>query len=74
MVLLLWMKGHYSQALGESARLHAFLLFSFVGDTDKLLHIQIEDSLEANITPFLRHLCHFIGKGHSSTRPQLACA
>eukprot|EP00069_Balaena_mysticetus_P004559 bmy_17497T0 len=32
----------------------------FVGDADKLLHIQIEDSLEANITPFLRHLCHFI--------------
>ncbi|KAB0405722.1 hypothetical protein E2I00_008435, partial [Balaenoptera physalus] len=32
----------------------------FVGDSDKLLHIQIEDSLEANITPFLRHLCHFI--------------
>nr|XP_010970631.1 serine/threonine/tyrosine-interacting-like protein 1 isoform X1 [Camelus bactrianus]XP_010970632.1 serine/threonine/tyrosine-interacting-like protein 1 isoform X1 [Camelus bactrianus]XP_010970633.1 serine/threonine/tyrosine-interacting-like protein 1 isoform X1 [Camelus bactrianus] len=32
----------------------------FVGDADKLLHIQIEDSLEANISPFLRHLCHFI--------------
>ncbi|XP_057605049.1 serine/threonine/tyrosine-interacting-like protein 1 isoform X3 [Hippopotamus amphibius kiboko] len=32
----------------------------FVGDSDKLLHIQIEDSLEANITPFLRHICHFI--------------
>ncbi|XP_033695803.1 serine/threonine/tyrosine-interacting-like protein 1 isoform X4 [Tursiops truncatus] len=32
----------------------------FAGDADKLLHIQIEDSLEANITPFLRHLCHFI--------------
>ncbi|XP_022444332.1 serine/threonine/tyrosine-interacting-like protein 1 [Delphinapterus leucas] len=38
----------------------AFLPFSFAGDADKLLHIQIEDSLEANITPFLRHLCHFI--------------
>ncbi|XP_004385996.1 serine/threonine/tyrosine-interacting-like protein 1 [Trichechus manatus latirostris] len=32
----------------------------FVGDSDKLLHIQVEDSLEANISPFLRHLCHFI--------------
>ncbi|XP_054445732.1 serine/threonine/tyrosine-interacting-like protein 1 isoform X2 [Pteronotus mesoamericanus] len=32
----------------------------FVGDADKLLHIQIEDSLQANIFPFLRHLCHFI--------------
>ncbi|XP_039705266.1 serine/threonine/tyrosine-interacting-like protein 1 isoform X1 [Pteropus medius] len=32
----------------------------FVGNTDKLLHIQIEDSPEANIFPFLRHLCHFI--------------
>lgn len=40
----------------------AFLLFSFVGDADKLLHIPIEDSPEANISPFLRHLCHFIGK------------
>ncbi|XP_006088354.1 LOW QUALITY PROTEIN: serine/threonine/tyrosine-interacting-like protein 1 [Myotis lucifugus] len=33
---------------------------SFVGDADKLLHIQIEDSPEAFIFPFLRHLCHFI--------------
>ncbi|XP_011369847.1 serine/threonine/tyrosine-interacting-like protein 1 [Pteropus vampyrus] len=32
----------------------------FVGNSDKLLHIQIEDSPEANIFPFLRHLCHFI--------------
>ncbi|XP_045427130.1 serine/threonine/tyrosine-interacting-like protein 1 isoform X4 [Pipistrellus kuhlii] len=32
----------------------------FAGDADKLLHIQIEDSLEAFISPFLRHLCHFI--------------
>lgn len=32
----------------------------FVGDADKLLHIQIEDSVEANISPFLRHICHFI--------------
>ncbi|XP_028001114.2 serine/threonine/tyrosine-interacting-like protein 1 isoform X2 [Eptesicus fuscus] len=32
----------------------------FVGNADKLLHIQIEDSLEAIISPFLRHLCHFI--------------
>lgn len=32
----------------------------FVGDVDRLLHIQIEDTLEANISPFLRHLCHFI--------------
>lgn len=52
----------------------AFLLFSFVGDADKLLHIWIEDSLEANISPFLRHLCHFIGKEHSLTRQQLAYA
>ncbi|XP_066130601.1 serine/threonine/tyrosine-interacting-like protein 1 [Saccopteryx bilineata] len=33
----------------------------FVDDADRLLHIQIEDSLEADISPFLRHLCHFIG-------------
>ncbi|KAM5328423.1 serine/threonine/tyrosine-interacting-like protein 1 [Glossophaga mutica] len=32
----------------------------FVGDSGKLLHIQIEDSMQANIFPFLRHLCHFI--------------
>lgn len=32
----------------------------FLGDADKLLHIQIEDSLEAKISPFLRHICHFI--------------
>ncbi|KAG8509883.1 Serine/threonine/tyrosine-interacting-like protein 1 [Galemys pyrenaicus] len=32
----------------------------FQGDADKLLHIPIEDSQEANISPFLRHLCHFI--------------
>ncbi|XP_062947225.1 serine/threonine/tyrosine-interacting-like protein 1 isoform X2 [Cynocephalus volans] len=32
----------------------------FVGDPDRLLHIQIEDSSEARISPFLRHLCHFI--------------
>lgn len=32
----------------------------FKGDADKLLHIKIEDSPEANISPFLRHLCHFI--------------
>nr|KAF6491153.1 serine/threonine/tyrosine interacting like 1 [Molossus molossus] len=32
----------------------------FVDDADKLLHIWIEDSLEASIFPFLRHLCHFI--------------
>uniref|UniRef100_A0A2K5D0V9 Serine/threonine/tyrosine interacting like 1 n=1 Tax=Aotus nancymaae TaxID=37293 RepID=A0A2K5D0V9_AOTNA len=34
---------------------------SFAGEADKLLHIQIEDSPEAQILPFLRHLCHFIG-------------
>ncbi|XP_006155698.1 serine/threonine/tyrosine-interacting-like protein 1 [Tupaia chinensis] len=33
----------------------------FLDDPDKLLHIKIEDSLEASISPFLRHLCHFIG-------------
>ncbi|XP_006859895.1 PREDICTED: serine/threonine/tyrosine-interacting-like protein 1 [Chrysochloris asiatica] len=32
----------------------------FVDNSDKLLHIQVEDSLEANLSPFLRHLCHFI--------------
>ncbi|XP_017388950.1 serine/threonine/tyrosine-interacting-like protein 1 isoform X5 [Cebus imitator] len=31
----------------------------FAGEADKLLHIQIEDSPEAQILPFLRHLCHF---------------
>ncbi|XP_011931858.1 PREDICTED: serine/threonine/tyrosine-interacting-like protein 1 isoform X1 [Cercocebus atys] len=32
----------------------------FAGDPDRLLHIQIEDSPEAQILPFLRHMCHFI--------------
>ncbi|XP_024105389.2 serine/threonine/tyrosine-interacting-like protein 1 isoform X5 [Pongo pygmaeus] len=32
----------------------------FAGDADKLLHIRIEDSPEAQILPFLRHMCHFI--------------
>ncbi|XP_053413475.1 serine/threonine/tyrosine-interacting-like protein 1 isoform X2 [Nycticebus coucang] len=32
----------------------------FAGDPDNLLHVQIEDSPEANIFPFFRHLCHFI--------------
>ncbi|XP_008056229.1 serine/threonine/tyrosine-interacting-like protein 1 [Carlito syrichta] len=32
----------------------------FAGDPDKLLHIPIEDSPEAKISPYLRHLCHFI--------------
>nr|XP_055196927.1 serine/threonine/tyrosine-interacting-like protein 1 isoform X3 [Nyctereutes procyonoides] len=32
----------------------------FINDDDNLLHIKIEDSLEANIFPFLRHLCHFL--------------
>ncbi|XP_026371822.1 serine/threonine/tyrosine-interacting-like protein 1 isoform X2 [Ursus arctos] len=32
----------------------------FIDDKDKLLHIKIEDSPEANISPFLRHLCHFL--------------
>ncbi|XP_012925967.1 serine/threonine/tyrosine-interacting-like protein 1 isoform X4 [Heterocephalus glaber] len=33
----------------------------FVDDPDRLLHIQIEDSSESKILPFLRYLCHFIG-------------
>nr|XP_008016576.1 serine/threonine/tyrosine-interacting-like protein 1 isoform X4 [Chlorocebus sabaeus] len=33
----------------------------FAGDPDRLLHIQIEDSPEAQILPFLRRTCHFIG-------------
>ncbi|XP_032110907.1 serine/threonine/tyrosine-interacting-like protein 1 isoform X6 [Sapajus apella] len=33
----------------------------FAGEADRLLHIQIEDSPEAQILPFLRHLCHFTG-------------
>lgn len=49
----------------------AFLLFSFKGDADKLLHIKIEDSPEANISPFLRHLCHFIGEEHFLTTQHL---
>ncbi|KAM5229334.1 serine/threonine/tyrosine-interacting-like protein 1 isoform 1-T1 [Ctenodactylus gundi] len=32
----------------------------FAGDPDRLLHIQIEDSSESKIFPFLRHLCHFM--------------
>ncbi|XP_045139930.1 serine/threonine/tyrosine-interacting-like protein 1 [Echinops telfairi] len=32
----------------------------FVGDPNKLLHICVEDSLEANLSSFFRHLCHFI--------------
>ncbi|OWK11298.1 STYXL1 [Cervus elaphus hippelaphus] len=42
----------------------------FVGDADRLLHIQIEDSLEASITPFLRLLCHFIGPDRPVPREQ----
>ncbi|XP_030653390.1 serine/threonine/tyrosine-interacting-like protein 1 isoform X3 [Nomascus leucogenys] len=37
----------------------------FAGDADKLLHIRIEDSPEAQILPFLRHMCHFIGISRS---------
>ncbi|XP_060029462.1 serine/threonine/tyrosine-interacting-like protein 1 isoform X5 [Erinaceus europaeus] len=33
----------------------------FEGDADRLLHIRIQDSPEANILPFLRHACHFLG-------------
>ncbi|EAW71789.1 serine/threonine/tyrosine interacting like 1 [Homo sapiens] len=36
----------------------------FAGDADKLLHIRIEDSPEAQILPFLRHMCHFIEIHH----------
>ncbi|XP_060029460.1 serine/threonine/tyrosine-interacting-like protein 1 isoform X3 [Erinaceus europaeus] len=32
----------------------------FEGDADRLLHIRIQDSPEANILPFLRHACHFL--------------
>uniref|UniRef100_A0A673UMW5 Serine/threonine/tyrosine interacting like 1 n=1 Tax=Suricata suricatta TaxID=37032 RepID=A0A673UMW5_SURSU len=32
----------------------------FVDDADNLLHIKIEDSPEADLSPFLRHLCHFL--------------
>ncbi|XP_062035579.1 serine/threonine/tyrosine-interacting-like protein 1 isoform X2 [Lepus europaeus] len=32
----------------------------FRGDAERLLHIPVEDSLEAEVFPFLRHLCHFI--------------
>ncbi|XP_045245592.1 serine/threonine/tyrosine-interacting-like protein 1 isoform X3 [Macaca fascicularis] len=32
----------------------------FAGDPDRLLHIRIEDAPEAQILPFLRHVCHFI--------------
>ncbi|XP_055964223.1 serine/threonine/tyrosine-interacting-like protein 1 isoform X3 [Sorex fumeus] len=32
----------------------------FVGDSDKLLHIQVRDSVDCNLFPFLRLLCHFI--------------
>ncbi|XP_050639727.1 serine/threonine/tyrosine-interacting-like protein 1 isoform X3 [Macaca thibetana thibetana] len=32
----------------------------FAGDPDRLLHVRIEDSPEAQILPFLRHMCHFI--------------
>ncbi|XP_012663298.1 serine/threonine/tyrosine-interacting-like protein 1 [Otolemur garnettii] len=37
-----------------------FKLSCFADDPDNLLHIQIEDSPEAKISPFFRHLCHFI--------------
>ena len=63
-----------SEPVCEAARLPAFLLFSFVDDADSLLHIKIEDSPEANLSPFLRHLCHFLGKGQSPTRKPLVCA
>ncbi|KAF7477031.1 serine/threonine/tyrosine-interacting-like protein 1 [Marmota monax] len=32
----------------------------FAGDSDNLLHIQIEDTPDVKIIPFLRHLCHFL--------------
>ncbi|KAM6155855.1 serine/threonine/tyrosine-interacting-like protein 1 [Rhynchocyon petersi] len=32
----------------------------FINDTTNLLHIRVEDSMEANIAPSFRHLCHFI--------------
>ncbi|XP_049643832.1 serine/threonine/tyrosine-interacting-like protein 1 isoform X2 [Suncus etruscus] len=32
----------------------------FVGNSDKLLHIQLEDSVDCSLFPFLRLLCHFI--------------
>lgn len=38
-------------------------LFSFRDDPERLLHIPIEDSLEAKMFPSFRHLCHFISKG-----------
>ncbi|XP_075851483.1 serine/threonine/tyrosine-interacting-like protein 1 isoform X2 [Microcebus murinus] len=41
----------------------------FVGDADRLLHIQIEDSPEARIFPFFRHLCHFIGESVAAVQP-----
>ncbi|XP_054992335.1 serine/threonine/tyrosine-interacting-like protein 1 isoform X3 [Sorex araneus] len=32
----------------------------FVGDSDRLLHIQVRDSVDCILFPFLRLLCHFI--------------
>ncbi|XP_006889756.1 PREDICTED: serine/threonine/tyrosine-interacting-like protein 1 [Elephantulus edwardii] len=32
----------------------------FENDADKLLHIRVEDSMDANLFPSFRHLCHFI--------------
>uniref|UniRef100_H0XXY0 Serine/threonine/tyrosine interacting like 1 n=1 Tax=Otolemur garnettii TaxID=30611 RepID=H0XXY0_OTOGA len=62
--------GNFSQSCMHRAerplrnKLHIFGSLSgdpcFADDPDNLLHIQIEDSPEAKISPFFRHLCHFI--------------
>uniref|UniRef100_A0A8C0W7I3 Tyrosine-protein phosphatase domain-containing protein n=2 Tax=Castor canadensis TaxID=51338 RepID=A0A8C0W7I3_CASCN len=59
-VLLLWSRDATMEPVQEGPITHPVLLFSFIGNADKLLHIQIEDSVEANLTPFFRHICHFM--------------
>ncbi|XP_054992336.1 serine/threonine/tyrosine-interacting-like protein 1 isoform X4 [Sorex araneus] len=53
----------------------------FVGDSDRLLHIQVRDSVDCILFPFLRLLCHFAGhqpqlRGHHCLphAPSLAVA
>uniref|UniRef100_A0A2K6AQP6 Serine/threonine/tyrosine interacting like 1 n=1 Tax=Macaca nemestrina TaxID=9545 RepID=A0A2K6AQP6_MACNE len=57
--------GNFSQAcdpkIQKDLKIKAHVNVSmFAGDPDRLLHIRIEDSPEAQILPFLRHMCHFI--------------
>ncbi|XP_042778530.1 serine/threonine/tyrosine-interacting-like protein 1 isoform X1 [Panthera uncia] len=50
----------FPSSLNFSLLFFSSITCSFVDDADSLLHIKIEDSPEADLSPFLRHLCHFL--------------